>query len=271
MGQKYSLAHLTVLRCPPPEMVYLAARAGYDYVSLRPIYMHNPGEPNYELSRNATLLRQTKAALASTGLGVHDIELCRVYPRMDPRDYVPAFEVAADLGARDVISSIWTPDRPYYLEMFEQVCELAAPYGLRVNLEYVPIAEVSTLAMAVDVLTHVGATNAGLMLDMYHVHRTRTDPHDLDGLPREWFTMCHLCDAPARIPDSIEELRERRLYVGEGGIDIAGYLNRLPQMVCSIELPNLARITEYGAAEHAARCLESARAYFAQHPRPVSV
>ena len=30
MKQEYSLAHLTVLGCPPPEMTYIAARAGYD-------------------------------------------------------------------------------------------------------------------------------------------------------------------------------------------------------------------------------------------------
>lgn len=275
MGQQYSLAHLTVLECAPPEMVYLAARAGYDYVSIRPIYMHNPGEPNYALATNPTLLRQTRTALASTGLGVHDIELCRIYDGMDPRDYVPAFEVAAELGARHAISSIWTPHRSYYLDMFEQVCALARPYGISINLEYVPIAQVKTLAGAVDVLTHVNAPNVGLMLDMYHLHRARTNVADLDALPREWFHFCHLCDAPARIPSTFEEmrdeLRERRLYVGEGGIDIAGVLHRLPEMVCSIELPHLARTHEYGAAEHAARCLESAKAYFARHPRPVTV
>ena len=46
MSQKYSLAHLTVLGCAPPEMTYIAGRAGYDYVSFRPIFMGLPGEPN---------------------------------------------------------------------------------------------------------------------------------------------------------------------------------------------------------------------------------
>jgi hypothetical protein len=44
-------------------------------------------------------------------------------------------------------------------------------------------------------------------------------------------------------------------------------LNRLPEMPCSIELPHLARVKELGYAEHAWRCLESARKYFATHPR----
>src|SRR3982750_4837544 len=75
--QEFTLAHLTVLGCPPPEMTYIAARAGYDYVSIRPIYMGLPGEPDYALADNPQMLKQTKRALAAPGLRVHDIELAR--------------------------------------------------------------------------------------------------------------------------------------------------------------------------------------------------
>ncbi len=84
MALEFSLAHLTVLGCAPPEMVYVAARAGYDYVSIRPIYMGLPGEPNYALADNPEMLRATKRALADTGIKVHDIELARVYDDMYP-------------------------------------------------------------------------------------------------------------------------------------------------------------------------------------------
>ena len=60
-------------------------------------------------------------------------------------------------------------------------------------------------------------------------------------------------------------LREERLYVGEGGVPVADILNRMPKMVYSIELPHLARAKEFGYAEHAFRCLESAKAYAAAH------
>ncbi|MER2256473.1 MAG: sugar phosphate isomerase/epimerase, partial [Priestia megaterium] len=36
MPNQFSLAYLTVLGCSPPEMTYMAAKAGYDFVSLRP-------------------------------------------------------------------------------------------------------------------------------------------------------------------------------------------------------------------------------------------
>ena len=267
MAQQYSLAHLTVLGCAPPEMVYLAARAGYDFVSIRPIYMGLPGEPNYALAENPEMLKQTKRALADTGIKVHDIELARIHDDMHATKYLPAMEVAAELGARAVLSSIWTTQREYAIEKFGEVCDLAKQFGMSVDLEYVPIAGVNTLAGAVDVLRTAKRENAGLMIDVHHFHRALDKPQDLDALPREWFHFAHLCDAPAEIPTDRAEmtriLREARLYIGEGGIDIADILNRLPKMVYSIELPHLARAREFGYAEHAFRCLESAKRYAA--------
>ncbi len=269
--QEYSLAHLTVLGCAPPEMTYIAARAGYDYVSIRPIYMGLPGEPNYALAENRQMLKQTKAALAATGVRVHDIELARVFDGVDPKTYVPAMEVAAELGAKAVLSSIWGGERDYYIEKFAEICDLAKPFGLTVDLEYVPIAAVRNLAGAVDVLKTIDRGNAGLMVDMHHFHRAGDNPADLDALPREWFHFAHLCDAPAEIPTERQEmiriLREARLYVGEGGIDVASIIAHIPRpAVYSIELPNKARHEEMGYAEHAFRCLETLKAYLAAHP-----
>ena len=265
MAQQYSLAHLTVLGCPPPEMTYIAARAGYDYISPRLIYMGLPGEPNYALAENPEMLRQTKRALASTGIKVHDIELARIHDDMHPTKYLPAMEVAAELGAKSVLSSIWTPNLDYATEKFAQVCDLAKPFGLTVDLEYVPIAAVNTLAGAAKVLRAINRTNAGLMIDMHHFHRALDKAEDLDALPREWFHFAHLCDAQGEIPSDRAEmvriLREERLYVGEGGIDIAEILSHLPVPVLSIELPHLARAKEFGLAEHAFRCIESAKKY----------
>ena len=268
MALEFSLAHLTVLGCAPPEMIYIAARAGYDYVSIRPIYMGLPGEPNYALADNPEMLRATRRALADTGMKLHDIELARIHDDMHPTKYLPAMEVAAELGGKAVLSSIWTPKRDYAIEKFGQVCDLARQFGMTVDLEYVPIAAINTLAGAVDVLRTANRSNAGLMIDVHHMHRALDKPESLEGLPSEWFHFAHLCDAQGEIPSDRTEmtriLREERLYVGEGGIPVADILNTLPKMVYSIELPHLARAKEFGYAEHAFRCIESARAYMAQ-------
>ncbi|WP_031408923.1 sugar phosphate isomerase/epimerase family protein [Geobacillus vulcani] len=269
MARTFSLAHLTVLGCPPPEMTHIAARAGYDYVSFRIIYMGLPGEPNYALAENPQLLRETKEALRETGVKLLDIELARIDADIDPKRYEPAMEVAAELGGRHVLSSIWTTDRSVYIERFAELCELAKPYGLTVDLEYVPIAAVTNLAGVIDVLNTVKQDNAGIMIDLHHFHRAGDSPEVLESVPREWFHFLHLCDAPGEIPASKEEmtriLREERLYIGEGGIDIADIVRRMPEIPCSIELPNIQRVKEWGYEEHARRCLQSAKEYFARH------
>ncbi len=236
----FSLAYLTLFGCPPPEMTYIAARAGYDFVSFRPIYMGLPGEPNFELSANPQLLKQTKAALAATGLRVHDIELARVQDGLDPKTYLPAFEVGAELGAKHVISSIWTDDRVFATECFAQLCDLARPLGLTVNLEFVTFASVKTLQDALAVLRAARRDNCGVLVDTLHFSRSRVGLEELDEVPRKWLHFSHVCDAPAEIPTTKDALirtaRDERLYLGEGAIDVAGILKRIPAP-CSIELP----------------------------------
>lgn len=268
---KFSLSHLTVLSFSPPELTRVAARAGYDYVSLRIIYMGLPNEPNYDLAANRDLLRETKRAMAETGLGLHDIELARVNDETDPRKYLPAFEAAAELGCKQVISSIWTPRREFALDRFREICGFARPLGLRVNLEFMVFSELKTLAEALDFLRDAGADNASLLVDTLHFHCARVPVQELDEVPRERFGFVHLCDGPAAIPSTREGItyiaRSARRYPGEGGIDLAAIVNRMPEQVCSIELPNYIKTEIYGCEGHARRCLESAKAYFAAHPR----
>jgi sugar phosphate isomerase/epimerase len=269
--RQFSLAHLTVLGCAPPEMTYIAARAGYDFVSYRPIYMGLPGEPNYNLAENKEMLRQTKTALAATGLKLLDIELARIANGLDPKKYLPAMEVAAELGGRHVLSSIWTPERNFAIERFAELCDLAKPLALTVDLEFVTFANIKNLKEALEVLSAAKRENCGIMVDTLHFARSRVALAELDGVPRAWFHYAHLCDGPAEIPATndglIHTAREERLYAGEGGIDIAAILNRIPEIPYAIELPHLARVKELGYAEHAWRCLQTAKDYLDAHPR----
>lgn len=273
MPMQFSLAHLTVLDCAPPEAIYIASRAGYDFISLRTIKMGlaNEVKHNYSLSGNKDMLRQTQTALAETGVRVLDIELARIFDGVDVKSYLPAFEVAAELGARQVISSIWTPIRSYSIERFAEFCDMARPLGLTINLEFVTFADVANLREAVDIVRAADRDNVGIIIDMLHFHRSRVGLDELDAVPREWFNFAHLCDAPGEIPTTKEGLkhtaRDERSYVGEGDIDINAIVTRLPEIPYSIEIPNHARVKELGYEGHARRCLQTAKAYFASHPR----
>ncbi|QXE00899.1 sugar phosphate isomerase/epimerase [Terribacillus sp. DMT04] len=265
MGNQFSLAHLTALACPPPKLTYIAARAGYDFVSIRPISMMLKNEPDYNLAKNKSMLRDTKTALHQTGLQVLDIELAKIEDGMEAKQYEPAFEVGAELGARHVLCSVWTDDDVFANERFIELCELAKCYQLTIELEFVPVASVATLTQAIRMLHAAAQDNAGLLIDAHHFHRAQENVSDINSVPASWFHMFHLCDAVKEIPSAKEQMikimREERLYIGEGGIPIKEILQQMPTIPYSLEIPHLQRAKELGFEEYSRRCLVSAKKY----------
>src|SRR5213082_2227796 len=102
MKHDYSLAHLTVLSLSPPQVVDVAARAGYRYASLRMTRV-TAAEPLYDLARDRALMKETKARLDDTGLDVLDVELFRMDEKLEPEDFAAEHDATAELGASNVI------------------------------------------------------------------------------------------------------------------------------------------------------------------------
>ena len=267
MNRPFSLAHLTMLNVPPPQLIETAARAGYQFVSLRPIPVGAPNEPLYPFGTDRALRARTKAALAATGVGLLDIEVARIVKEVTPRSYLFALEAAAELGGRHVLSSAWCDDRPFILEFFCELCDLAQPFGLTVDLEFVTWSGVRTLDEATEVVRDARRPNAGIVIDTLHFDRCHAELEKLSSLPREWFHFAQISDAPATYSTERDELirigRGERLYLGEGGIDVGSILGRLPQVPLSIEIPNVAKLESLGAEQYARLCIETARSYLA--------
>ena len=267
MSRKFSLAYLTIPGTDPVSQIRIAAEAGYDFVSLRPIPMHLPNEPLFQFDQDKKLFNEIRETLEDTNIGIMDIELARVREDLKVEDYESAFSAAAELGATDVLSSIWTKDKKFAVSEFAKICDLAAKYSLKVNLEFVTFAGVAGLVDALEVLENASRSNAFLMVDTLHAHRSRVSPDDLRKVDRDKFGFIHLCDGPGEIP-SLEDpsmigvAREGRLYPGKGEIDIKGYLMSMPPNPISIELPNSSEFTARGAAGHARQCLVEAKKYF---------
>ncbi|MDD4160817.1 MAG: sugar phosphate isomerase/epimerase [Synergistaceae bacterium] len=271
MSYKFSLAHLTVLGWSPVEMAYNASLIGYDYISIRNINMGVKGERDFSIPIGSPRYCALKEALDDTGIKIYDIELARVVDGVDVMSYESAFESGASLGAAGIISSIWTDKKDYYMEQFAKLCDLAAKYNLFVNLEWPSWADVGTLAQVREVIDTVKRPNAGVMLDTLHASRAYTTMEEIEAIPREQIKMAHICDGPSEIPDPADKEaliftgRDARYYPGDGGIDIAGMLKRLPgDIVLSLELPHLERVAKYGYMEHARRCLVKSKKYLAE-------
>lgn len=263
MTPVYSLVHLTNIDCPPPEMIRVAAKAGYDAVSLRTIPMGLPGEHPYDIAKDAALRRETKKAAEENGIWLHDTENARIADGVEVSDYEPSLAAAAELGIRHILTNIWTDNRDFYTQQYGKLCELAAQYDQTVSVEFVTWASVTSLRQAKELLEAVGKKNVGIVLDCLHFYRSRVSLAEIDACPKEWFHYAHLCDCEASIPNDVDALihtgRAERLYPGEGAIPIRSILSKIPNAVRGIEVPHLERVRRYGYEEHARRALESAK------------
>jgi sugar phosphate isomerase/epimerase len=265
MKHDYSLAHLTVLSLTPSQLVDVAARTGYRYVGLRMTRV-TPQEVLYDLARDRTLMKETKARLAATGLVVNDAELFRMDPSLGPDDFIPELEATAELGARHIIAQLPDPDRERKTARFARLCDLAKPLGIFVSLEFPHWTETGNLAEATRVVRAVNRSNAGILVDMLHFGRSDSSIEELAALPREWFRFAHVCDAAKEVPPTtagiIHTARDERQFPGEGGIDIRGILAAMPQDIpYALEIPHAALTKAVGPEEVARLAVTVARSY----------
>jgi sugar phosphate isomerase/epimerase len=265
MSHKFSLAYLTVPGLTPSEQTHVAAKTGYEYVSLRLYHLNVPGEPDIDPASPQTV-RETKQALSETGMQVLDIELVRILRSLDVKEFLPAFEAGAELGASQVICSAWTDvrnDRSFIVDSFSEICDLAAPFGLTVNLEFPAFSRLASLEDCVEILEFADRPNQGLLVDTLYMHFNKTPLFTMEKVPGRWINFMHICDAndlPYTRDEMIHIARDARLYPGEGAIDFSTINYMFPNLPLSIELPHEKRMAELGPEQHARNCIEAARA-----------
>lgn len=263
---KVSLAHLTALQLSPPDLVHLAHRTGYDAVGLR-LNAVVDTSPGYNLWLDRPMLRATKAALATTGLDVIDIEFLRVSPDIDYVLVERMLAAGAEIGARHLITAPYDEDRTRMVDSLGKIGELCARYGIYPVLEFFTWTTPADIRSALEVIEAVGPERLGLLVDALHFDRSSSSFEDLRALPAALIPFVHVCDAPAVSQPSLDDLlrtaRESRLPPGHGDIDLTRFLDALPETtILTLEAPTLAETLRHGH-EHVARNLrESLRANF---------
>lgn len=236
-----SLPHLTMLDATPPEVVRAGADAKFDAVGLR-IFPTMAGERQHPLIGDTPMLRETLRLLADTGLKVLEIEAIWLKPDTNPAAYLSGFEAAGRLGARIVQTIGDDPDEARLTDNYAALCNLAAPFGLTLDLEYMAFASPNRLDVTRRIVRNADVPNGGLMVDCLHAYRCETNlQHYLDVSPRLIHEL-QLCDAAPTAPIGrealIREARFARLLPGEGGLDLEAVWRVVPENVAiSIEAP----------------------------------
>ena len=273
MPRQLSLAHLTVLDATPPELVVAAAGAGFRAVGIRLTAPPSVGVPPYDILSDGPLLRDTLARLKETGISVLDTEFLRFEPDRPVGIPEGFLEISARLGARHVLVMSAEPDEARTLERFGDLCDRAAPYGLRVGLEFAVYTGVRTLAHAVRMVGRANRANASVVVDALHFSRSGGLPAHIAGVDPSLFPYAQICDASADMPgptDSpalIREARTGRLLPGEGVLPLRDLVAALPpDLPLAVEAPSRAT-ADLPAAERARRAYRALAALL-ETPNP---
>jgi sugar phosphate isomerase/epimerase len=268
MTRAISLAALTVLELTPPEMVTCAAEAGFSHVGIR-LLPATPNEAHYDIVGDTPLLREVERRLADTGVKVLDVEIFRIRPDTRVGDYEAAIATAARLGASELLVAGNDPDEGRLTERFAAFCDLADSYGLGASLEFMPWTDAKDLTQAARIVESAGRANAGVLIDPFHLSRSRSRIGDIATIPPSRLRFMQFCDVPAAVPATMDailaEARAERLFPGEGGLDLPGLLRAAPRDIAlSVEVPTHTLARTVGATERARRALAATRRVLAQ-------
>lgn len=262
------LEHLTLLELAPPDLVTVAAAAGFSAVGLR-ISPVTGGEPAWPMEPGSPMLADTVRRCADTGLVVLDAEA--IHADGDLAGCEPAIEAAAALGARFLTVLCDEADLDRFADRFAALTEMSRPYRVRPVVEFMAFRPLRRLADAVGIVRR--SDGGGLLLDTLHIQRCGVTVTELAGVDPALLGYLQMCDAPARPPhgigvpaqmprgqrvsagdDAVLEARTMRLPPGEGELPLTELLGVLPDdLPVSVEAPSLAARRELTPAGYAAR------------------
>jgi len=263
--RQLSLAHLSLLALPPEQLIRTAANAGFDLVDLR-LAPATPADRVYDADALKGLARALPPILRDAGLAVWDVEIIRLNDRTRPVDYLPLMETAAQLGARRIKLVCDSQDHARMADAIGRLCDLAAPFGLTLDLEYMIFSGVRSLAAAIALTQAAARPNLKVLVDALHGVRAG-DIGNIGTADPARLGYVQLCDGPLHGPTGrdalILEARSQRLAPGEGEFPLAALLDAMPPgCVASLEVP---MPPDAEPLAHARRLAQAARALIARH------
>ena len=239
--RRLSLDHITVTDTTPWQLAHIAAEVGCQGICP---FLHSmevlPAMPAYDLVRDPQALRQTRDALAATGVTVDLVYPFTMAGRTNPQDFIPALQTAAALGARQANVLCYDRDPNRRTEKLVELAELAAPFDIALAIEFYPPSQVQTLSAALEEITRSGRSDIKVTADLLHIMRGPEPETSFPLLNHPAIAIAQIADGPPTIdPDQIErEAGIQRQLPGQGTFNIPRFLHALnPTTPLSVEIP----------------------------------
>jgi sugar phosphate isomerase/epimerase len=224
------------------ELVDAAAAASFDAVSITGQMYDDAGCTDAELARR----------LDDAGLFVSEVDpLLTWLPGQEPLPDGGPFgygvddmvRVATAVGASRINAAVpfagkWS--RAEITDAFGVAAGRAARDGVDLLLEFLPWTNVHDLATAAAVVRGCAVASAGVMVDVWHVHRGNSGLYDADLVTVSGIQLDDASPEPGA--DVVAETMSARLLPGEGVIPLAAMLPPLlaaaPEAVIGVEVFN---------------------------------
>lgn len=250
---RLGIAHLTMLDVPPPELVSVAADAGFDFIGIR-VSPATFAEEVYPMSAGSPMLRETVRRMACTGVRVTDIEVFALGPETGGEAWLPILESGAELGARMLNVVAADDDLGRLADNFAALAADATRFGLRPALEPITYRQVNSIPQAVEIAS--SAPGGAVLVDALHFHRFGGTTTQLAAADPALFPYAQVCDAPLAAPfglprparlshgqttdgsDLQVEARAMRMMPGDGELPLRDLVRALPTGIpLAVEAP----------------------------------
>lgn len=232
------VAHFSAIQLSPSELVTHAAKAGFNAVGLR-LHPAFPGAPYYELPQNSGAAAEFRTVLDGEGMKVVDIEFFILGPDFNAALVEHIVAAAADIGAKSLSACGDDGDRGRLIGNLIAFSQLAARYGMSVDLENMGWRTVNTYDVSAAVVEEAAQENLGVLVDAIHFFR---NGGDIDRIDQKMVHHLQLCDvrgpAPQLSEDMINEARSGRLAPGDGDLPLSELVSKLVgRAAISVEVP----------------------------------
>ncbi|UKA49170.1 sugar phosphate isomerase/epimerase [Arthrobacter sp. FW305-123] len=251
-NRRLGIAQLSLVGTAPPDLVTIAAQAGFDFIGARVRPVTTTERP-YDLQPGSPMLKETLERMADTGITVEDIEFLLLdgtglQNGQDQREaWLLMMEAGQALGASTLTVACADPDLDRFGDHLAQMTQDGQAYGINPTLEPIAYQSVRSIPQSVTLAQRAGCK---VVVDALHFNRFGGTADELETAAH-LVPLIQLCDGPAVAPGSrealITESRSERGVPGAGDFNLEALLSAFPaETPVSIETPSDKRVAEMG-------------------------
>ena len=264
---KLALHQITMMEGGPEGLVRFAAEAGLNGVCLfTATQLDANGRDMFPVVEPSSA-SSFKRLLRDHDLRIINAEYFPVMPDRDVAAYLPSVSLAAELGAKRLVTHIHETDGQRAEEQLSKLCAIARDSGLDVGLEFTGFAGgCNSMASAVALHGRVDQPNLGIAIDALHLFRTGGTLAEVRAVDPAIIAYAQLCDGPDfRIADSYIEEAMNRMIPGEGVFPLRDLVALLgPHVDIDVEVPGHTLPAGLAATAWAHSAIAASRDLFAE-------